>query len=127
MGVDSEDNDEKVVSIFDGNHKHRRNSKFSGSLKSSDPEFQSLIEYYMIKVNGSTPNDHRSKNEIGIAIMKYDTIDHMDLLIKFAILEIALGYGSTSPNHHMIHENLMCIYFKRSMIECMENTLSFAD
>ena len=127
MVSDGDNDDPKIVSIFDRNHKRVPNSKFRGALESDDPEFQTLVRDYMAKVNGSTPNDHRSKNEIGIAIMKYDTIDHMDLLIKLAILEIDLGYGSTSPNRHLIHENFMCIYFKQSMIQCMEHMLTAAE
>lgn len=117
----NDDKHQKVVSIFDRKIEQGRSLNLRNSLTSSDPEFQRLIENYLAKINGSMPHDVRSKDEIGIAIIKYDTVDQTDLLIKFSILEIAMGYGSTSPTDHMNHEKLMCFYFKQSLIRYMEN------
>lgn len=118
-----EDENKKVVSIFDRKNEQSQNSNFSYDLTSRDPDFQSLINHYLIKNSGSTPNDLLSKNEIGMKIMKYQTIDSVDILIKFSILQIALGYGSTSVSHQLTHENFMCFYFKRSLIEYAEQML----
>ena len=118
-----EDENKKVVSIFDRKNEKSENSNFSHALTSRDPDFQSLVDYYLIKNNGSTPNDLLSKNEIGMEIMKYETSDSVDILMKFSILQIALGYGSTSVSQQLTHENFMCFYFKRSLIEYAEQML----
>ena len=118
-----EDENKKVVSIFDRKNEKSQNSNFSHALTSRDPDFQSLVDYYLIKNNGSTPNDLLSKNEIGMEIMKYETSDSVDILMKFSILQIALGYGSTSVSQQLTHENFMCFYFKRSLIEYIEQIL----
>jgi len=118
-----EDENKKVVSIFDRKNEKSQNSNFSHALTSRDPDFQSLVDYYLIKNNGSTPNDLLSKNEIGMEIMKYETSDSVDILMKFSILQIALGYGSTSVSQQLTHENFMCFYFKRSLIEYIEQML----
>ena len=118
-----EDENKKVVSIFDRKNEKSQNSNFSHALTSRDPDFQSLVDNYLIKNNGSTPNDLLSKNEIGMEIMKYETSDSVDILMKFSILQIALGYGSTSVSQQLTHENFMCFYFKRSLIEYIEQML----
>jgi len=118
-----EDENKKVVSIFDRKNEKSQNSNFSHALTSRDPDFQSLVDNYLIKNNGSTPNDLLSKNEIGMEIMKYETSDSVDILMKFSILQIALGYGSTSVSQQLTHENFMCFYFKRSLIEYIEQIL----
>jgi len=118
-----EDENKKVVSIFNRKNEQSQNSNFSYDLTSRDSDFQSLVNDYLTKNSGSTPNDLLSKNEIGMKIMKYQTIDSVDILIKFSILQIALGYGSTSVSQQVTHENFMCFYFKRSLIEYAEQML----
>ncbi len=125
MGSGKGDSDDNVVSIFDRGAHH--DSRYRGILESQDLKFQSLVELYLSKVGSQKPDSERSKNEIGMAIMKYETKAQMDLLIKFAILEIALGYGSSSTNDHLGHENLLCIYFKKSMIDFMDARLRAAE
>jgi hypothetical protein len=125
MGSDRSDGDDNVVSIFDRGPHHE--SRYRGILESRDPEFQNLVERYLSKVGSQNRESAQSKAEIGMGIMKYETTDQMDLLIKFAILEIALGYGSSSTNNHDVHENLMCIYFKKSMINFLENRQNAAE
>jgi hypothetical protein len=118
-----EDENKKVVSIFNRKNEQSQNSNFSYDLTSRDSDFQSLVNDYLTKNSGSTPNDLLSKNEIGMKIMKYQTINSVDILIKFSILQIALGYGSTSVSHQLTNENFMCFYFKRSLIEYAEQLL----
>jgi len=125
MGSDRSDGDDNVVSIFGRGSHHE--SRYRGILESRDPEFQNLVERYLSKVGSQNRESAQSKAEIGMGIMKYETTDQMDLLIKFAILEIALGYGSSSTNNHDVHENLMCIYFKKSMINFLENRQNAAE
>ena len=118
MESGGDDGDGNVVSIFDRGP--RRNSRFSGILTSRNSEFQGLVESYLDKFGSEKPDNERIANEIGLAIMKYDTSDEADLLIKFAILEMSLGYGSSLTNYPLTHENLMCIFFKKSMIDFID-------
>lgn len=124
MGTDRGNDDDNVVSIF--NREPHHDSKYRGLLESHDPDFQNLVELYLSKVGSQNRDSEQSSNEIGLEIMKYETKDQIDLLIKFAILEIVLGYGPSSAQNHNVHENLMCIYFKKSMIDVMENRLTAA-
>ena len=125
MVSDWSDGDDNVVSIFGRGSHHE--ARYRGILESRDPNFQNMVERYLIKVGSQNRDSAQSKAEIGMGIMKYETKDQMDLLIKFAILEIALGYGSSSTNNHDVHENLMCIYFKKSMINFLENRQNAAE
>ena len=124
MGSDRGNGDDNVVSIFD--RVAHQDSRSHGLLESHDPEFQILVERFLNKFGSQKRASRRSKDAAGIAIMQYETTDQMDLLIKFAILEIVLGYGPSSAQNHNVHENLMCIYFKKSMIDVMENRLTAA-
>ena len=122
MESGGDDGDGNVVSIFDRGP--RRNSRFSGILTSPNSEFQGLVESYLDEFGSQRPDNERIAHQLGIAIMKYATSDEADLLIKFAILEMSLGYGSSAVNYRITHQNLMCIFFKKSMIDFMDDQIT---
>lgn len=111
----------KVVSIRDGKPiPTSSSSKFLGKLKSNDPKLNRLLENYF-KALGLEKSDHTlARRELALTIQNFETDDPMDLLLKLTVLESELGWGPDILSHESPHERLLFAYFRRALIQYIE-------
>ena len=119
--LDKKREDGKVVSIRDGKPiPSTQSSKYYGKLTSKDPKLNRLLENYF-KALGLEKSDRTlARHELALTIQNFETDDPMDLMLKLTVLESELGWGPDILSHESPHERLLFAYFRRALIQYIE-------